>query len=281
MKVHIDYDSFDRAPSRAVKRIAEALTYYSPEEVDFVGNCCAEVHIIFVSGMLRHLKWKTDRIKRRGKYYVLIQLCYRSTQRPESPLWEKVWNNAEFVWSYLDLPGKHNKYESPLGVDPQVFYISGEQKKYKILTNSNSYMTESARECILSSKNVGSEAVFLSPQKIENAHCVNDITDDELRSYYNQCDFVSGLRRTEGFELPAIEGLLCGARPVLFDRPHYKKWYGNLAEYIPEVNREQTIKDLTELFSKPVRRVTSEEIEEAKRIFNWGEIVRGFWDRLL
>jgi glycosyltransferase involved in cell wall biosynthesis len=77
--------------------------------------------------------------------------------------------------------------------------------------------------------------------------------------------------------MPAAEGLCCGVRPILFDAPHYRTWYDGLAEFIPETDREQIIKDLTSLFKKPIREVTPNEIEDARARFDWEKIVTNFW----
>ena len=88
---------------------------------------------------------------------------------------------------------------------------------------------------------------------------------------------MSGLRRIEGFELPAAEGLLCGARPIMFDRPHYRDWFNKWAIFIPEGNREEVLQSLIDVFQQEYRPVTLEEIAEARQLFDWQSIINGFW----
>jgi glycosyltransferase involved in cell wall biosynthesis len=105
--------------------------------------------------------------------------------------------------------------------------------------------------------------------------------DAKLARYYSQCKYVSGLRRVEGFELPVIEGLMCGSRPICFDLPAYRQWFEGLVEFIPEAGgRAQIIPALIGIFKKEPRRVSSAEKQLVKEKFNWGTIARGFWDRV-
>jgi hypothetical protein len=114
-----------------------------------------------------------------------------------------------------------------------------------------------------------------------NIRCISGVSDEELADNYAGCDFVSGLRRTEGFEIPAAEGLLCGARPIVFDTPDYHFNYREFAEYIHEGTRQQVVDQLVELFKRGARPVTAHEREEAAHWFNWERIVGGFYQRLL
>ena len=109
----------------------------------------------------------------------------------------------------------------------------------------------------------------------------NGMADASLAKNYSACEFVSGLRRTEGFELPVIEGLVCGARPIVFDRPHYRHWFENLAVFIPETNRDGVVNSLSKVFKKGAKPVTKTEIKEARKRFNWEVIVKRFWEKCL
>jgi hypothetical protein len=107
------------------------------------------------------------------------------------------------------------------------------------------------------------------------------LEDEQLAAIYNECEFTSGLRRIEGFELPAAEGLLCGSRPIMFDKPHYKHWYGDWAYYIPELDREGVLECLKFIFdNEKAKPVTDEEWENAAALFNWPRLVGDFWRQL-
>jgi len=106
------------------------------------------------------------------------------------------------------------------------------------------------------------------------------ISVGELRELYNKSKYVSALRRIEGFEKPAMEGLLCGARPICFDTPLYRYWYGDLAEYVPECAEKETSKAIEQVFSGEHRAVTNEEMLTAINKFGWRNVSINFWDRL-
>lgn len=106
-----------------------------------------------------------------------------------------------------------------------------------------------------------------------------DCSDKELAPYYSTSQYVSGLRRTEGFELPAVEGLFCGARPILFDTPNYRQWYEPFGIFIYEGSRQEVIEQLINIFQGPYQPVTEEEIAVAQGRFDWQRIIGGFWER--
>jgi glycosyltransferase involved in cell wall biosynthesis len=107
------------------------------------------------------------------------------------------------------------------------------------------------------------------------------LRDIELAEFWSQCSFVAGLRRIEGFELPALEGLMCGARPIMFDAPHYRRWFGEHAEYVPEVGAEELVDHLTHVMERPVRVVSAAERVEVLRKFNWKDLCERFWEALV
>jgi hypothetical protein len=179
----------------------------------------------------------------------------------------------------------------PLGVDAGIFYPrsvdarydSGEVERFVIATCSQHALSEGVKECVVAAKRLGLRAFHLGHElrRGEDVVCRSGITDMELAYYYAQSLYVSGLRRVEGFELPAAEGLLCGARPILYDQPHYRKWYDGLAVFIPEESREKVTDSIETVFRSEYKPVQPSEIEEAKRRFNWQTIVTGFWERII
>jgi hypothetical protein len=78
-----------------------------------------------------------------------------------------------------------------------------------------------------------------------------------------------------------VEGMLCGARPIYFDRPHYRLWFDDLAIFIDETNnREDTVMALKKIFDGPYKPMTDDEIQLARRRFNWKRILDGFWEKV-
>jgi glycosyltransferase involved in cell wall biosynthesis len=107
------------------------------------------------------------------------------------------------------------------------------------------------------------------------------VTDDRLATLYSRCRYVSGLRRGEGFELPVIEGLACGARPVCFDVPCYRDWFDGHAIFVHEVSPEQLVPELVEVFRREPAPVTPEERDAVLARFDWSRICSRFWQLVL
>jgi glycosyltransferase involved in cell wall biosynthesis len=296
MKVYIT--PRDTAHAFAIWRTANALKRYAPDYVKFTDNINeADLVVLHVIGRrdrtVRQAEWLLDR----DKQIAVIQYCLLSTQCPSTADWLPLWLCSQMVWSYFDLPAMmakegqksapFNFYYAPLGVDSNVFYPISVNKEYVICTSGGSYMSESVRECVHAAGRVGKRVAHLGVHQgrkfceLPNVDCYSGITDQEVTRLYNSCEYISGLRRTEGFELPAAEGLLCGVRPVLFDQPHYRAWYDGLGIFIPETQREQIINDVEAVFRSEYKPVTNEERAEAAGRFNWQTIAEGFWQCLL
>jgi hypothetical protein len=283
-------------PSLGLERIATALRRYAPPSVEvlsFPRN--ADLTVLWAIGRNDALIRQAKEIRARGKQYVVIQVCLRSTMKPSTRDWIPLWAWAKCVWSYYDLQqacfddgelfDMAHFYHAPLGVDGQVFKpdTSISSRTYVIISSGLSRLSESVRECQLAAKIAGRRSAHLgAPFKMDHdVDFVYDLPDSSLAWWYSNCQFVSGLRRKEGFELPAAEGLLCGARPICFDTPDYRWNYQDHAEYIEETDRQGVIDQLVQLFKRGARPVTDDELQLARARFNWETIVGGFWERCL
>ncbi|MCI0562764.1 MAG: hypothetical protein MN733_30145, partial [Nitrososphaera sp.] len=107
------------------------------------------------------------------------------------------------------------------------------------------------------------------------------VNDSDLARLYNRCDYVSGLRFTEGFELPVLEGIACGARPICFDLPCYRNWFENFAEFVPHVKGRDLVQQLTAILSRTPQRLSPHERRSLLAFFSWERIARVFWQSLL
>lgn len=273
MKAYVD----THLKSLAVKRVVDAFNRYSPSYIQIVNNVqSADLVLVHINGRVES---NTRYINHINKPYAVIQYAFESTQKPDTKDWMHIWNNAELVWSYLYLEGEFDFYHAPLGADSDVFYpIDGVPKAYAILTSGPGYLAESVREVYHATQHLGLPMAhlgsYLGKPPIDY---FTNITDEELVMLYNRCRSVSGLRRVEGFELPAAEGLLCGVRPILFDRTHYRNWYDGLAIFIPETERDQIVIDVENVLRQGVEPVTNKEIAESKERFNWNDLIKEFW----
>lgn len=281
--------------SRAMDRVALALATFAPPDVQVVRNeDDADLVVLHAIGFPETQR-RVEQLGRQGRRFSIIQYCLRTTQCPSTRSWMPLWTEAESVWSYYDLPGlcsadgltteieEPNFYVSPLGGDASVFRESARDRKYTILTSGYVAETEGVREAAVAAERVGGEIFHLGhhlgvPGRVTYAM---GIDDKALAAAYSASQFVAGLRRIEGFELPAVEGLLCGARPIMFDRPHYRRWFGGFAEYIKEGTFEEVTDALASLFAAGPRPVGEAERMAAAHCFDWESIVRGYWEKTL
>jgi len=155
--------------------------------------------------------------------------------------------------------------------------------KYQILCTGEIASTEGIRECVAACDELHTKMLHIGHNfGYRNYSYVNknNLDTNKMNDSYNQSLWVSGLRRIEGFEKPVIEGLLCGARPICFDTPLYRYWYGDLARYVKEGTEQETCADLIRVMKEEYAPVTQEEMEKAIKKFAWYYVARNFWQRI-
>lgn len=268
--------------SLGIHRVSDALAKYKPSDVEIVNERKrADLVIIHVIGRREHVQREVAQIRKRGQKYVIIQYVLKSSMNPDERDWEDIWKGAEIVWSYYPL-NIRNLYYAPLGVESDIFKESFIERDFIIATHGKHALSESVKECVLASKAVGHRMFHLGHElrRGNDITCLQDISDITLASLYSRCEFVSGLRRIEGFEQPVLEGLLCGARPIVFDRPEMKRWYNDIAEFITEGTREEVTEQLIQLFKKGARPVKDWEKQFVRETFNWKSIIRNMFSSI-
>ena len=244
------------------------------------------IKVLHVNGRCDKFMRMARRWRDRGGEYVVAQYVIKSSLRPDVADWLPLWNDAKLVWSYYDLPEMcrreghdptFNFYHSPLGISSAFRTLEPyTEKRYKVVTHGD-YLTQSTRECVLATNLLC--AHLGEPFAANNVDFWVDIADEEVSWVYDAAEYVSGLRRTEGFELPAAVGLACGARPILFDRDHYTRWYEDKAVYISEGSRDEVLEQLRDVFSRRPH-VSDAEVQWARDRFNWDSIIEGLYERL-
>jgi glycosyltransferase involved in cell wall biosynthesis len=179
---------------------------------------------------------------------------------------------------------------APLGVDP-VFLGEFEPVKRDLIITTGyvaGYGAEAIEEVWNAAERHGIGGIHLGPKSVHGIkrekmpkgwRNAEAISDEELAGYYRRALFVGAMRYFEGFELPAAEGLACGARPIMFNQPAVRHWYGSTAVYLPEL----TGGELTDLISDAIlnrQAVTTEERKFAATQFNWERIATEIWARV-
>jgi len=275
----------------AISRVAKAVAENTPPSVQLVSSEDeADLVIIYAYAHRRSNKYRSEHLLDRGKKYAIIQFSVRSTPNPLTADWLSIWERAELVWSYYDLEAmckedgnvtNFNFYRAPLGVDTKIFCETPSARRFVVAGTGTGrgWNKECKNEIVKAAGMIGKPVFQLGfGENTENITYSNGMDDATLAKHYSQCEFVSGLRRIEGFELPVLEGLMCGARPIVFDKPHYRDWFEDLAEFIPE--DDQRVENLLKIFLKGAKPVTEKEKEYVRKNFDWAKICKEFWRRL-
>lgn len=278
-------------------KITEALKKHAPDGIEFVHSTKeADLAILHVNGRFHQFTKYIEKLKKLKKKYVVAQYCLRSTRYPRTEKWREMWEGAQMVWSYYPLNDYireeggdweiPNFYHSPLGAEAELFSNKGDEEKEFIAMTSGWDTSrgdaESIKEVMDAAESVGEDVFHLGKTHYDlpNVLAETGITDLELASRIRSCKYVSALRSTEGFEIPAVEALFCGVRPILFDQPHYRLWYDKWGIFIPEGTKDEVFESLSQLFFvDDYQPVTDMEREEAVEVFNWKRIVTEFWRR--
>jgi hypothetical protein len=275
MKVYLGY-----VKSFGHDRVINALSKYMPatfERVELPDE--ADLIILHAIGRNQHITKQAQDIKAQGKQYAVIQYSLQSTRNPSPVDWIPLWVGAKVVWSYYDLNEyAPSFYHAPLAADPAVFYRQPTEKIYKVGTMGNCFRDECIGEVQLAAWLINERSIHVGKNFNSNPFVDyrQNLTDDQLREVYNSCIFFSCLRRKDGFEMPVVEALLCGVRPIVFDTPNYHQWFDGLAIFTPEASVKDTMNNVKRIL-RSTSVVTDEEIEETKRRFNWRNIITDFW----
>lgn len=283
MKVFVEPEAW---LSRSIHRVAKALTTHAPKGVEIVDKRRrADLEVLHVVGR--------GGITDLDRPFAAIMYCVRTTETPSTAAWLPLWSSARLVFSYYDLHALAEAdgvsldgvvtYRSPLGVDANVFKPRDVARDLAIGTSGFVAETESVSEVAAAARLVKGQHFHLGPREnVPGADLyAHDVTDEELATWWSRCRYVSGLRRQEGFELPAYEGLLCGARPIVFDAPHYTAWLGESARYVPEVEPEELALRIAEIIARDPEPVSEVEREHFVELLDWGRIAGEFWERVL
>jgi hypothetical protein len=273
--------------SRAMLRVARALQQYAPEHVEAVTRPeVADLRIVHVigHGSLEGVDPKQPR--------VLIQYCLKSTEDGGMlENWLPIWKASRLVWSYYRLDQLAawpdiQFFHAPLGVD-SVFTapLNGTMRDIGVITSGYVSESEGIEEVAIAAYLAGMRVVHIGPGNVVRHPpttwtAMEGISDLDLSHLYHRSVWVSGLRHCEGFELPALEGLASGARPIVFDRDDMRQWYRRHAVFVPECSGNKLVGHLLDVFRRSPTTVTKQEQLAVLGFFDWARIASEFWKRL-
>lgn len=278
-------------------RIAQALTATAPPWARIVQDVAqADLQILQVVALDARRGVKAPR-------YAIIQHAQRHEHRhgARAPIvvpsnfnpWEALWSKALAIWSPVGisvaaLNHQAHLYLAPFGVDTGVFRPSGAPRDVGLVTTGVSNVDEPIEEAAAAALRAGLTVTHVGPFDVEGMNArvspgmsaVNSLSDNELAALYSRARWVSGLRYKEGFELPALEGLACGARPICFDTPENREVFKDHALYVHELAGDALVDQLTTVMSQPARPVGVQELNDVALRYDWERLAVGYWQAL-
>lgn len=258
-------------------RISKAFHSFVPNDVVWTSPEHADRVIIHVVG--------GDQAAAVRKYIhkaVIWQHCYYTTYGTD---WTDFWPRAPLTVSFHPLPEytdkEFNYHGTALGADPRIFKLDKTVTK-DISVFTTGYVAES--ECIDILHTACKKLMLTMVHTGKNFHWpplhyrhMSHMSDKELVKVLNRSKFVSALRLGEGFEVMGVEGLFCGARPIVPKLPTYK-WYGEHALYIDtSQNIEKQLMDYLRGQPEPI---SEEEQEVIRKKFSWEYLVPAMFDAI-
>lgn len=301
----------DRDPQLlGTMRVGEALTNTAPDWVRVVQEPDrADIQIIQATDLKARRRIRAPRyaVVQHALEMELVSRGHRSKiVVPEKfNAWDTVWSKALAVWTHHDIrtamnwggvsstytaeelaPAARQLYWAPLGVDLGVFRRSDSVRDIGVMTSGfvSSPTEEAIEEAAVAAHRAGLTTVHLGPMQVQGMtatvpgwSAVGPIADSLLAALYGRSLWVSGLRHGEGFELPVLEGLACGARPICFDTPHQRFAFGDLAVYVPESSGDALVEHLARVMATPPTPVSVDEYARLENDFSWEKLGTGFW----
>lgn len=102
------------------------------------------------------------------------------------------------------------------------------------------------------------------------------VADDDLPLLMSGAEVVLALSRGEGFDLPLLEALACGAPVVASDIPPHREHFANLVELVPVGDVEAVAAAVGRLRESSAGSERSERSEVAHRRFRWRDTAAAY-----
>lgn len=262
---------------RAIHRVAEATKKYAPDRVALVNDPQeADLQVIPTIGM-----GQVNQINRRPNLpYVLWQLCYLTTEEPNPEFWQPIWEKSVLTASYYNLPvtRQENFLLTPIGFEPDKFFNDPARDKYfdAVITGYvDAPVGEELANVVTAFNKVVHVGGDIGLDGVDGYFRMEGISDKHMRYLYQTSRYSIGLRHSEGFELPILEGQACGAVGVAFNLDCYTRWFSDFAIFL-DID-EPVLPQLKAL----ARQDTIEWQELDLSRFYWENVISNFWNKVL
>lgn len=216
----------------AFKRISSAFHEHSPESIEWVDNIeDSDAQLIHIVG-----RGEYD-LAKSVKNPIIVQHCYY-TAEAHALDYPSIWKNALLTTSFHPLDTytekKFNFLRIPWGAEPSIFNRNHAWKTRACFVTGHIAETESIDKIMEACHNAnytlfhtGENFKFNSPLYYHLPY----LNDSQYSNILRKSKFVFGLRNIEGFEMACVEGLMCGATPVVPKLPTYS-FYDGFANFI-------------------------------------------------
>lgn len=217
-----------------------------------------------------------------GKPYILFFHGFASPNVHEE-FFARIFKEALLVYTPWPLRTVHQHevthfVRGPWGYEPKMFFLENRGPRlFRVMATGCVDETEHFKEVYAACREAGGKMIHVGPdmQLGDGYYNAHNVSDHQMRFFFNNSTYVSALRSPEGFELIGLEGLACGAMPVVFDNPHYD-WYDRLGLKVSE-SRGLTCNELTRIFRREDAEVTQRHLTEVKARFSWDKVASFFW----
>lgn len=278
--------------SMAMHRIRDAFIKYKPPSITFTDEKQGSfTHCIHWVGQNpeKHTERDEGIFEREtlpeSDSYIVFAHIGNPHYKDQEGYYQRLLEYARLVITFdKDIIGYEgdNVFETPWGFEPETFFLDPQKKRYKILCTGYMAHAEGIDSCydaVIATKGLlchvgGRLRGITGPAGYVRYEGVKDYI---MRSLYAKSEYVSGMRREGGFELPTIEGYACGAQPIVFNLPTMRKYYSDFALFVPLVNRLDLYMELRKIFERPANVSPDERILSR---FHWETIMNKVWSRV-
>jgi hypothetical protein len=254
----------------AFKRISNAIHDYAPNDIEWSSFEDADLQIVHVvgAGELEQLS--------KPKPTVIIQHCYLTASSHEID-YPSYWEKALLTVSFHNLPKYTNKsfryLGLPWGADDGIFTLTNKQRIFKVLVTGEVAETEAIDKLYEACKELNVTMLHTGHnfgwdrKWYLNLPFLHDYAFVDL---LNQTEYVLAFRLIEGFEILGVEGLFCGARPIIPNIDTYD-WYRKWA-ITADTNQDLTSQFINILKDTPPL-LTNQEYLEITSQLSWDHII--------
>lgn len=274
------YEYTNPAWGTAFKRISKALHDYAPENVkwiDYPGG--AQIILVHVVGG-GEVPIMED-VLESGRKLLIVQHVVKTGGTYN---WNEYFKQAILSISFHDLHSyypkdKFNAYSTPWGFDPKEFSKLDIPKNRKVIGTGYVADTECLDKLYTACFNT-KNYMFHTGKDFEFGEYYKHVpwlTPEQFNIMLNSVQYTSCLRDIEGFEMMGVEGLVCGAIPIVPDLSTYR-WYRKHGIFIDM--KKDIVKQLEDILVLTPTPPNEDELEEVHQKFSWEYIVPAIFAHL-